>query len=148
MDLRHQTVAAKSLGADEKADWESMERGWLHGSRDFRNKMIRCLEAQGRVPEEQGQKRELGEATAQETLKKCLIHFGIRREDLPSLSKSDPRKQLMAGLLRYHYPVQVQWVSDHLVMGHFTTVSRAMRFYDKAEGKWEKEKQQILKFIG
>lgn len=25
---------------------------------------------------------------------------------------------------------------------------RAMRFYDEADGKWAKEKQQILKFIG
>jgi len=33
-------------------------------------------------------------------------------------------------------------------VGHFTTVSWAMRFYDEAEGKWAKEKQQILKFIG
>jgi hypothetical protein len=54
----------------------------------------------------------------------------------------------MAGLLRYHYPVRVQWVSEQLVMGRFTTVSRAMRFYDEAEGKWKTEKQQILKFIG
>jgi hypothetical protein len=33
-------------------------------------------------------------------------------------------------------------------MGHFTTVSRAMRFYDGTKGKWAKEKQRILKFIG
>ena len=72
----------------------------------------------------------------------------LKRFDLPRLAKSDPRKFLIAGLLRYHYPVKVQWVSDQLVMGHFTTVSRAMRFYDEAEGKWAREKKKILKFIG
>jgi hypothetical protein len=51
-------------------------------------------------------------------------------------------------LLRYHYPVRVGWVSEKLVMGHFTTVSRAMKFYANAEGEWLKEKEQILKFIG
>ncbi len=54
----------------------------------------------------------------------------------------------IAGLLRYHFPVSVAWMSDQLVMGHFTTVSRAMRFYDHAEGKWKRKKRQILKFIG
>jgi hypothetical protein len=44
--------------------------------------------------------------------------------------------------------VSVDWVGQQLSMGHFTTVSRAMRFYEEAEGKWASEKQQILKFIG
>ncbi|MFC1467869.1 hypothetical protein ACFLQY_04175 [Verrucomicrobiota bacterium] len=64
------------------------------------------------------------------------------------MAKSDPRKLLIAGLLRYHYPVRVQWVSDQLVMGHFTTVSRAMKFYDETPGSWARHKADILKFIG
>jgi REP element-mobilizing transposase RayT len=148
MNLRHQSVVANSPNADERADWKNMERGWLHGSRDFRDKMIKCLEEQGGVPEEREQKRELGEAAAQKTLEKCLARFGINRKDLLDLPKSDQRKQMIAGLLRYHYPVQAQWVSDQLSMGHFTTISRAMRFYDNAEGKWAREKNKILKFIG
>jgi hypothetical protein len=77
-----------------------------------------------------------------------LAHFKLDPSDLPQLAKSDFRKFLIAGLLRYHYPVRVQWVSDKLVMGHFTTVSRAMKFYDEPEGVWAKEKEDILKFIG
>jgi hypothetical protein len=81
-------------------------------------------------------------------LNQCLAYFKLDRSDLLRLAKSDSRKCLIAGLLRRHYPVRVQWLSDQLVMGHFTTVSRAMRFYNEAEGKWAKEKQRILKFIG
>ena len=33
-------------------------------------------------------------------------------------------------------------------MGHFSTVSRAMHFYDGAKGDWKKKKRQILEFIG
>jgi hypothetical protein len=33
-------------------------------------------------------------------------------------------------------------------MGHFTTVTRAMKFYDAPPGLWADEKQQILKFFG
>ena len=51
---------------------------------------------------------------------------------------------LIAGLLRYHYPVRAQWVGERLVMGHFTTVSRAMRFYDEAKGRWAEEKDRII----
>lgn len=57
-------------------------------------------------------------------------------------------KMLIAGLLRYHYPVSAEWVGKQLVMGHFTTVSRAMKFYDEAMGEWAREKARILKFIG
>ena len=61
---------------------------------------------------------------------------------------SDARKLLIAGLLRYHYPVRAQWVGDQLEMGHFTTVSRAMKFYDEPGEVWGREKECILKFIG
>lgn len=148
MDMRHQALTTRTMNTGDQAAWKQMERGWMHGSRDFRDKMINCLEEKGGASEEQEQKRELGEFAARKVIKKCLTYFGMKQDDLPDMAKSDPRKQLMAGLLRYHYPVKAQWVSDQLVMGHFTTVSRAMRFYDEAEGKWAKEKQQILKFIG
>jgi len=136
------------MGAEEKALWNHMERGWVHGGKEFRDRMRDCLLEQGKLPEELEQKRELGEAAAQQVLEKCLAHFCLDVSDLPQLPKSDDRKLLIAGLLRYHYPVQVKWVSAKLEMGHFTTVSRAMKFYDKAEGAWAKEKARILKFIG
>jgi REP element-mobilizing transposase RayT len=149
MDLRHQAVATKTL---DETEWRRMERGWMHGSQEFRERMIACLEEQGKVHlkslVDAEQKRDLNETAAQTVLQRCLKHFDIKREDLQRMPKSDPVKMLIAGLLRYHYPVSAQWVSDQLNMGHFTTVSRAMRFYDGAKGGWIKKKQQILKFIG
>ncbi len=148
MDLRHESVALNRLSADERAEWQHMERGWVHGSREFRDKMRDSLLEQGRQPEELEQKRELSEAAASAVLNKCLAHFKLEPADLSQLPKSDPRKFLVAGLLRYHYPVRAQWVSRQLVMGHFTTVSKAMKFYDKTRGIWAGEKDGILKFIG
>ena len=121
---------------------------WVHGSKVFRDRLRDGLLEQGKRPEELEQKRDLGEAAATEVLNRCLDYFGVSHADLDQLAKSDPRKLLIAGLLRYHYPLKVQWVSDQLVMGHFTTVSRAMKFYDGAAGPWAKEKVKILKFIG
>lgn len=148
MDMRHESVALDKMSAQEKADWKHMERGWVHGSKVFRDRMRDALLEQGKNPEELEQKRDVSEAAASEVLSKCLAHFKLEPSDLLRLAKSDPRKLLIAGLLRYHYPVKVQWVSGQLAMGHFTTVSRAMRFYDEAKGAWAKERERILKFIG
>ena len=148
MDLRHQSLAMDGMGAEEKAAWRHMERGWVHGSREFRGKLRECLLDRGGRAEELEQKRDLGEAAATETLEKCLVHFKLDPSDLPRLAKSDARKLLIAGLLRYHYPVRAQWVGDQLEMGHFTTVSRAMKFYDEPGEVWGREKERILKFIG
>jgi REP element-mobilizing transposase RayT len=148
MNLRHQSVVMKTQDVAEQAIWQQMERGWVHGSKVFRDRLRESLLEQGKIPEELEQKRDLSEAAAGEVLNQCLAYFKLDHSDLLHLAKSDPRKFLMAGLLRYHYPVRAQWLSEQLVMGHFTTVSRAMRFYDEAEGIWATEKQQILKFIG
>ena len=80
-------------------------------------------------------------------LQKCLSYFEIGQEDLIRLPKYSPEKMLIAGLLRYHYPVGAERVSQQLVMGHFSTVSRAMRFYDEVDGEWKREKDRVLKFI-
>jgi len=151
MDLRQQTLLAREMDGTEAAEWKLMERGWVHGSSEFRSRMLGYFEEQGikgAKLEDRDQKRDLSESAADKVLSDCLVSFGLTREDLFSLPKSDPRKLLLAGLLRYHFPVRAQWVSERLGMGHFTTVSRAMRFYDEAEGLWAKKKQQILKFIG
>lgn len=152
MDLRHQSLLmAKSSGA-KPAEWMGLERGWIHGSREFRARMLDCLSAQGPADLDRladgEQKRDLSVAAADQIVAAGLKYFGLERAQLPGLPKSDPRKMLIAGLVRHHYPVSVVWVSQTLAMGHFTTVSRAMRFYDDARGRWATVKKAILKFIG
>ncbi len=152
MDIRHQSLLMKTQDVTEQTAWKQMERGWMHGGAEFRKRMTECLEAQGKANLKSlvdvEQKRDLNEAAAALVLQKCLEYFKLEYCDLARLPKSDSRKMLIAGLLRYHYPVRVEWVSQQLVMGHFTTVSRAMRFYDESEGEWAVEKKNILKFIG
>lgn len=145
-------VAHLKMNDKDKKNWNRMERGWVHGSTEFRDDMIERLDKSGKKSFKNltdiYQKRDLGESAASLVIEKCLQYFGLSENDLPTLSKSDPRKMMIAGLIRYHYPVSVFWVSNKLAMGHFTTVSRAMHFYDRAEGAWEKKKRRILKFIG
>ena len=152
MDMRHQSLLMKTQDASDPVAWKQMERGWMHGSAEFRKRMTECLETEGRAHLKSlvdvEQKRDVGEAAAKVALNKCLAHFNLEPADLARMPKSHPQKMLIAGLLRYHFPVRAGWVGQQLAMGHFTTVSRAMRFYDEAEGLWRKEKRQILKFIG
>ena len=150
--MKDALVVRQKMTDKEENVWKRNERGWVHGSTEFRDYMIEKLnESDTILPgnlTDIDQKRDLSESAACVVINKCLRYFGLTHQDLTDISKSDPRKMLIAGLIRYHYPVSVRWVSEILGMGHFTTVSRAMHFYDGAEDTWKKKKQQILKFIG
>ena len=152
MNLRHESVVLKNMTAEDMLDWKRMERGWVHGSKVFRDRMLDCIkesdpDALTHVDDAE-QKRDLSEAAAEVVLLKCLTYFGIQREELSRIAKSAPEKMLIAGLLRYYFPVSAAWIAEVLSMGHYTTVSKAMRFYDEAEGKWAKKKSDILKISG
>jgi REP element-mobilizing transposase RayT len=152
MDVRQLEVSRFEAGSLDALEWKRMERGWIHGSNSFRDRMVACLTemddgAAGRSMDVD-QKQDLSEAAARVVLERCLIHFSWTKDDLKRMKKSDPRKMLIAGLLRYHFPVKAKWLSEILCMGHFTTVSRAMRFYDHPANEWVDEKIEILKFIG
>jgi REP element-mobilizing transposase RayT len=152
MNLRHESLALEKMNAEEMTEWRHMERGWMHGSRVFRDRMLECIKDGDpnalRHVDEAEQKRDLSEAAAEVVLLKCLNHFGMRRDELPRVAKSAPEKMLMAGLLRYYYPVSAAWIAEALCMGHYTTVTRAVRFFDNPGADWEKEKGEILKFSG
>ena len=149
MDIKHRELLEEDADTllDESRE---MERGWVHGDKMFK----KCLQADLRKRSidmscllDKSQKEDMAGVAAEAVILKCLKYFGIKQNELGRLPKSDDRKQLIAGLIRYNYPVKAQWVSEQLYMGHFTTVSKAMRFYDAAEGKNLKQKQRILKFI-
>jgi putative transposase len=152
MDVRQMAVADFDPGSMDALEWERMERGWIHGNKEFRDRMVKCIaegnSAAGRKVYDREQKRDLSEIAAAAVIERCLEYFELGAEDLEHMKRSDARKMLIAGLVRYHYPVSVGWVSDQLKMGHFTTVSRSMKFYDDPPKQFLRAKQDVLKFIG
>jgi len=150
MDLRHQSLVMKTQDVADQAVWEHMERGWVHGSKEFRLRMLDCIQESDpnalKHVDDAEQKKDLGEAAAEAVMLRCLSYFGLRREELPRMTKSAPEKRLMAGLLRYTFPVSAVWIAQELSMGHYTSVSKAVRFYDQAEGAWAEKKADISKF--
>jgi REP element-mobilizing transposase RayT len=150
MDSLHRDLVERKAEGKTDREWRRMDRGWMHGGEEFREWLLDRLTNEGRMEmaEEREQKRDLSERAARKVLLQCLEFFQLSESDLSSLAKGDERKLLIAGLLRANYPVRAQWVSDELRMGHFTTVSRGVRFYREAKGPWSQKKKQILKFIG
>jgi len=150
MDVRHASVAITNLGSEQNVEWQHMERGWVHGCKEFRARMLDCINESDpnalKHVDDAEQKRDLSENSADAVLLRCLNYFGLSCAELPRMAKSAPEKQLMAGLLRYTFPVSAAWIAQKLSMGHYTSVSNAVRFYDKAEKEWAEKKADILKF--
>jgi hypothetical protein len=149
MNLRHEAVVLDQFSADDKAEWNYMERGWVHGSKEFRLRMLDCINEGDpnalKHVDDAEQKKDLSEAVAEAVVLRCLSYFGLRREELPRMAKSAPEKRLIAGLLRYTFPVSAVWIAQELSMGHYTSVSKGVRFYDQAEGAWAEKKADLLK---
>jgi hypothetical protein len=89
-----------------------------------------------------GQKKDLSAAEA--VVLRCLSYFGLPRDELCQVAKSAPEKMLMAGFLRHQLPVSAAWIAETLCMGHYAIVSKAVKFYDDAEGGWAEKKVDIL----
>jgi putative transposase len=152
MDVRQMAVLNFDPGSVDALAWARMERGWVHGNKAFREQMIPCLAEENSAAVrgvcDKEQKRDLSEGAARVMLDRCLAFFDMKKEELGTLKKSDPRKMLIAGFLRYHLPVKTNWVCEVLNMGHFTTAGRAMKFYDAPPEEWDGAKTEFLKFLG
>jgi hypothetical protein len=62
-----------------------------------------------------------------------LAAVGLTPDQLPSLRKTDPRKQAVVWLIRKHTTVRNAWVSEALRMGHEVNVSQSVSRVDRAE---------------
>ncbi len=125
------SLQMKKLSRAEAEEWRMMERGWVHGCREFRKEMLCLLEEQASASglEDHQQKYEVAELNAQRVLVKGLSVLGLKQENLAEMKKGDKRKLLLAGWLRAHCPVSAKWCSQTLNLGHPSTNTRAMNLY-------------------
>jgi len=94
----------KKLSRAEAEEWRMVERGRVHGCREFRKEMLCLLEEQASASgiEDYQQKHEVGELNAQRALGGGLSVLGLKQEDLAEMNKGDKGKVLLAGWLRAH----------------------------------------------
>jgi len=121
--------------ADEQ--WQKIRRGWAFGSDEFFAKMRVAVDSAV-----SGKRRDsfMGEEIlqhdqqeAERLLKLGLKKFGLLEADLPSLKKGDPKKKVIAWLVRKHTHVKIEWITTRLNMGNRSNFSRYIRAVESAE---------------
>jgi len=110
---------------------EGLRRGWCVGEASFRERMLSLMERTGetfsrRKEVDAAVRRSHGEEEARSILEQALKHFGLLRESLGGLKKSDERKLAIARVIRQRTTVANSWLARELALGHVSAVSRCM----------------------
>ena len=151
MNLAMWEVVRNKGKAKWKRQWARYERGWLHGSEAFRERMLQHLQEPGgglpRPLYDGEQRRSYLEAAAKDWLAKGLETLGLERSELEELPKGDERKLLLGGWLKTHFSVTNRWLSGELHMGHPSRVSRAAGFYRAPPRRWRRDRQDLEKML-
>ena len=71
-------------------------------------------------------KRKHEEHCAEEWVQKASRVLDITDSELLDMKKSDPRKQVIAWLLKQKTSASNGWIADRLWMGHYTAVNNAV----------------------
>lgn len=128
MQKRTQEVAASENPAESDGQWKQIRRGWFLGDQDFRCKME---ERAGERIRQYDRRSYLGEAAqrhdegeAERLLKFGLDILNLKPDTLENIKKNDPRKKVLAWLIRQHTGVKNDWICDRLLMGRSSNLAR------------------------
>jgi putative transposase len=128
MEDRARAVCRDPDGYTESEENKGIERGWVHGSKAFRQQMVDWLEeteGTGRSGVYDAvQKRDLTERSVRKTIEKGCCFFGVKPSGLLRLRKGDEVKVLLAAYIKENYPLENKRISELLSMGHPTFISR------------------------
>lgn len=134
----------------------TLQRGWYFGSQAFRETALKQLEQRTKKTSPRrldtsgysgDQQKDHSEQKAILIIREGLRYFGLGKEELKSLKKSDYRKVVIASLIRDQTVMRLAWISSQLSMGVVPRVSQCINETNQS-GKYMKEKRNILKNIG
>jgi hypothetical protein len=109
-------MEARRLGELEQ-EFKPLRRAWCLGSEQFRQQMLRYVEAQRGRWHCGVELRESAEAKAERLIAEALQKHGLIAHHLLGLRKSHPFKLLLAAKLRAETTVTVDWIARRLNMG-------------------------------
>ena len=125
----------KPWAVDER--WAKIRRGWCFGEEAFRNQMIKALDG---VMEGNRRDSFVGDEMkrhdmleAERLLRRGLAQLKLSFSELETLKKCDPRKKVMAWLVRKNTSVKNEWISEKVCMGCASKMSLYVR--EVAESK-------------
>lgn len=133
LDVRRVEAQEQWSQKNGRNEWARIERGWVHGSKAFRDYLTGQLERGGgfggRRVEDSEQVRDHGERGARASLSACLRVLDLSIDELRALRKGDEHKALVAGVVKARHAVSNRWLGEQLNMGDQATVSRSTRLY-------------------
>ncbi len=136
--MTKRTLEVYSSGTPMEFDarWKAIRQGWCLGDDDFRQKMGSLIDTrinqytrrsylgdEARLHDEREAARLLGEG---------LEMVGLVAGQLSALRKSDPRKKMVAWLIRRNTGIGNQWICENLAMGHASNLSRLVKEVDES----------------
>ncbi len=130
-------------GGEPGIGYEELRRGWCLGDGTFRQKMLdkaeKALKSKKRESLMGAAVREHGEAEAVRLLDEGMEKLGLAAEQLESMPKLSPEKQVLAAWLASQTLVGTEWIAGVLWMGHRSNVSAAK--------KWVRETKEGRKWL-
>ena len=84
------------------------------------------------------------EAAAERALRVGLAVLKLSGRELEQMPKSAPEKVVLAWWLRQRTTVSLRWVSERLVMGHFSRVSQAIGQMRRRPARKHQQIKRIL----
>ena len=118
---------------EEKESLQSIRRGWYVGGVAFREKLEGLTDTVIKDHKRESYTAEAlrrhDEKEAERLLGCGLKALGLSLEEVRLLKQNDLRKQVLTWLIKKNSTVPDVWVQKHLVMGHRSNITRAVREY-------------------
>jgi len=139
-------VFREGAGQPELAVFATLRRGWVLGSQEFRESMLKLLEKAGKKMEKANgyhgpQLHDHGERRARGLIEAGLKVFEMSAEELKEQRKGDWRKALLAAMIQGETTMKLDWISEELRMGTRAGVCRKAK---EAKVRLEKDRKLAL----
>ncbi|HUJ72301.1 MAG TPA: transposase [Verrucomicrobiae bacterium] len=112
--------------AETGADWQKLRRGWLHGSSEFRERLLARGHEHAGESHLASYRHDTDAAHAERMVRDELQRRGWKEPDLQRRPKGDPEKVRIASRLRRETTMTLKWIAARLNMGTWTHVSNRL----------------------
>jgi hypothetical protein len=131
---RLEDQARQGVNVPELSEHQSLQstlhRGWYWGSEQFREYLLKKVDAvairRNRNYQSAQIGRDHGQAEAEKIVQQGLERFGLAETDLESLPGSDPRKVSIAGFIHQSTTTPQGWTAERLRMKSAANVSQLL----------------------
>lgn len=131
LEVMQQEACRISAGKEEfyTRTYAGMDRGWAHGSREFKEEVSDLLgedlRRTGKPVHDREQKRDLTESAVREVVRRGCALLEVEAGDLVAMRKAAPEKMLLACYIKENFSIENSGISRLLHMGDRSQVGRS-----------------------